>query len=161
MYFLTIEKNSEFIFVYHGSNINLNKKVNVDVSNQTVEAILSKMFAGTDIEYIINDRQIIVRKNETNKKQVAVVVPQQEKKITVTGNVKDATGEPLIGVNVMVKGTTVGSVTDANGNFSLSDVSPNAVVSISYIGYKTREVALNGKNSVNVTLSEDSEALDE
>ena len=159
--FSYIEKNSEFIFVYHGSNINLNKKVNVDVSNQTVEAILSKMFAGTDIEYIINDRQIIVRKNETNKKQVAVVVPQQEKKITVTGNVKDATGEPLIGVNVMVKGTTVGSVTDANGNFSLSDVSPNAVVSISYIGYKTREVALNGKNSVNVTLSEDSEALDE
>lgn len=159
--FSYIEKNSEFIFVYHGSNINLNKKVNVDVSNQTVEAILSKMFAGTDIEYIINDRQIIVRKNETNKKQVAVVAPQQEKKITVTGNVKDATGEPLIGVNVMVKGTTVGSVTDANGNFSLSDVSPTAVVSISYIGYKTREIALNGKNSVNVTLSEDSEALDE
>lgn len=159
--FSYIEKNSEFIFVYHGSNINLNKKVNVDVSNQTVEAILSKMFAGTDIEYIINDRQIIVRKNETNKKQVAVVAPQQEKKITVTGNVKDATGEPLIGVNVMVKGTTVGSVTDANGNFSLSDVPPTAVVSISYIGYKTREIALNGKNSVNVTLSEDSEALDE
>ena len=75
--FSYIEKNSEFIFVYHGSNINLNKKVNVDVNNQTVEAILKKMFEGTDIEYIINDRQIIVRKNETNKKQVAVVTPQQ------------------------------------------------------------------------------------
>ena len=68
--FSYIEKNSEFIFVYHGSNINLNKKVNVDVNNQTVEAILKKMFEGTDIEYIINDRQIIVRKNETNKKEI-------------------------------------------------------------------------------------------
>ena len=159
--FSYIEKNSEFIFVYHGSNINLNKKVNVDVNNQTVEAILKKMFEGTDIEYIINDRQIIVRKNETNKKQVAVVAPQQEKKITVTGNVKDATGEPLIGVNVMVKGTTMGNITDANGNFSLSDVAPNAVISVSYIGYKTQEIALNGKTAVNVILSEDSEALDE
>lgn len=159
--FSYIEKNSEFIFVYHGSNINLNRKVNVDVNNQTVESILKKMFEGTDIEYIINDRQIIVRKNETNRKQVAVAVPQQEKKISVTGNVKDAIGEPLIGVNVMVKGTTIGGITDANGNFSLSDVAPNAVISISYIGYKTQEIALNGKTSVNVTLSEDSEALDE
>lgn len=159
--FSYIEKNSEFIFVYHGSNINLNRKVNVDVNNQTVETILNNMFAGTDIEYIINDRQIIVRKNATNKKQIAVVAPQQEKKITVTGNVKDATGEPLIGVNVMVKGTSLGSVTDADGNFLLSNVSPNTVVSLSYIGYKTREIALNGKNSLNVTLSEDSEALDE
>ena len=62
MYFLTSKKNSEFIFVYHGSNINLNRRVNVDVDNQTVETILKNMFAGTDIEYIINDRQIIVRK---------------------------------------------------------------------------------------------------
>lgn len=156
-----IEKNSEFIFVYHGSNINLNRKVNVDVNNQTVEAILKKMFEGTDIEYIINDRQIIVRKNEINKKQVAVVAPQQEKKITVTGNVKDATGEPLIGVNVLVKGTTIGGVTDVNGNYSLSDVAPNAVISISYIGYKTQDIPLNGKSTLNVTLSEDSETLDE
>lgn len=159
--FSYIEKNSEFIFVYHGSNINLNRKVNVDVNNQTVEAILNKMFEGTGIEYIINDRQIIVRKNEANKKQVATVAPQQEKKITVTGNVKDAIGEPLIGVNVMVKGTTIGGITDANGNFSLSDVAPNGVLSISYIGYKTQEIVLHGKTSVNVTLNEDSEALDE
>ena len=146
--FSYIEKNSEFIFVYHGSNINLNRKVNVDVDNQTVEAILKKMFEGTDIEYIINDRQIIVRKNETNKKQVAVVAPQQEKKITVTGNVKDATGEPLIGVNVLVKGTTIGGVTDVDGNYSLPEVSPNAVISISYIGYKTQDIPLNGKKHV-------------
>lgn len=159
--FSYIEKNSEFIFVYHGSNINLNRRVNVDVNNQTVESILKKMFEGTDIEYIINDRQIIVRKNETNRKQVAVAAPQQEKKITVTGNVKDGTGEPLIGVNILVKGTTIGGITDVDGNFSLPEVSPNAVISISYIGYKTQDIPLNGKSALNVTLSEDSETLDE
>ena len=55
----------------------------------------------------------------------------------------------------------MGNITDANGNFSLSDVAPNAVISVSYIGYKTQEIALNGKTAVNVILSEDSEALDE
>lgn len=159
--FSYIEKHSEFIFVYHGSNINLNRKVNVDVDNQSVETILKNMFAGTDIEYIINDRQIIVRRNETKPKPVTVVAPQQEKKITVTGLVKDATGEPLIGVNVLVKGTTTGSVTDVDGKFSLADVSPNAVISVSYIGYVTQDIHLKGKKSVNIILSEDSEALDE
>ena len=157
-----IEKNSEFIFVYHGSNINLNRKVSVDVHNQTVEAILSNMFAGTDIEYIINDRQIIVRRNEKSNRSVTFAAEsQQQKKITVTGNVKDVTGEPLIGVNVLVKGTTIGGITDIDGNFSLSDVDPNATISVSYIGYKTQDIVLKGKSAVNITLSEDSESLDE
>ena len=160
--FSYIEKNSEFIFVYHGSNINLNRRVNVDVDNQTVESILKNMFAGTDIEYIINDRQIIVRKNEKTNRPVSFADAetqhqQQQKKVTVTGNVKDATGEPLIGVNVMVKGTTIGSITDADGNFSISDVPSNAVVAISYIGYKTQEISLSGKTAINVVLKEDSE----
>ena len=60
--FSYIEKNSEFIFIYHGSNINLNRKVNVDVTNRSVDKILQQMFDGTDVEYFINDRQIIVRK---------------------------------------------------------------------------------------------------
>lgn len=156
-----IEKNSEFIFVYHGSNINLNRRVSVDVNSKPVETILDNMFAGTDIEYIINDRQIIVRRNETKVKQMPVAAPQQEKKITVTGNVKDGTGEPLIGVNVLVKGTTIGGITDIDGNFSLSEVNPDATISISYIGYRTQDIALKGKSALNITLSEDSESLDE
>ena len=58
-----IEKNSEFIFVYHGSNIDLHRKVNLDIRDQSVEIILDKLFSGTDIEYIINNRQIIVRRD--------------------------------------------------------------------------------------------------
>ena len=157
--FSYIEQNSEFIFVYHGSNIDLNRKVNVDVTNRSVENILYQMFDGTDVEYIINDRQIIVRKKESVGKDNPVPVVQQDKKITVTGNVKDANGEPLIGVNVVVKGTTLGTVTDLDGNFTLGNVATNAILQISYIGYQTLEVPV--KETLNVILKEDSEVLDE
>lgn len=159
--FSYIEKNSEFIFVYHGSNINLNRKVNIDLTDQSVETILNKMFAGTDTEYIINDRQIIVRRNTKNNAPVTVATPQQQKKIAVNGTIKDATGEPLIGVNIVQKGSTVGSVTDVDGNFHLIDVAPNAILEISYIGYKKQEIPLNGKTNVDVTLLEDTETLEE
>lgn len=140
-----------------GSNINLNRKVNVDVTNRSVDKILQQMFDGTDVEYFINDRQIIVRKKQVAEKTVPMI--QQEKKITVMGNVKDENGEPLIGVNVVVRGTMIGCVTDIDGNFSLADVSENAVISISYIGYQTQDIPV--KATINVVLKEDSEALNE
>lgn len=155
--FSYIEKNSEFIFVYHGSNINLNREVNVDVTNRSVENILQQMFDGTDIEYIINDRQIIIRKKQVAEKSVLVV--QQEKKISITGNVKDVSGEPLTGVNIVIKGTTIGCITDIDGNFSLTDVPAGAVISISYIGYQTLDIP--AKATMQIVLKEDSEALDE
>ena len=154
-----IEKNSEFVFVYHGANINLHRRVNLDVRDKSVEVILERLFKGTDVEYIINNRQIIVRRNE--KKENSSLSIQQAKKITVTGIVKDTHGEPLIGVNVLVKGSRTGTITDMDGHFLLNDVSPNAMVSISYIGYKTEEIALNNRSSLTITLTEDSEQLDE
>ena len=157
--FSYIEKNSEFIFVYHGSNIDVNRKVNVDVTDRSVENILHQMFDGTDIEYLVNDRQIIVRRKQAAEKSTSIPGVQQEKKITVTGNVKDVNGEPLIGVNVIIKGTTKGSVTDVNGNFSLSEVSPKAIISVSYIGYQTLDIP--AREEIKIVLKEDSEALDE
>ena len=74
---------------------------------------------------------------------------------------KDTHGEPLIGVNVLVKGSRTGTITDMDGHFLLNEVSPNAMVSISYIGYKTEEIALNNRSSLTITLTEDSEQLDE
>ena len=79
---------------------------------------------------------------------------------TVTGVVVDAAGVPVIGANVIVKGTTVGTITDFDGNYSL-EVPENAVLQISYIGNLTEEVTVGNKSSINVTLKEDSQALDE
>lgn len=79
---------------------------------------------------------------------------------TVKGQVVDANGEPIIGASILVKGTTNGTITDFDGNFSLNDASKGTLV-ISYIGYQTQEVPVNGKSLVKVVLKEDTEVLDE
>ncbi|SEA61647.1 TonB-linked outer membrane protein, SusC/RagA family [Xylanibacter ruminicola] len=80
---------------------------------------------------------------------------------TITGTVKDASGEPMIGVSVIVDGTTIGGVTDFDGNFTIQNVSEKAVLKISYIGFKEQKISVAGKNSFNVTMQEDAAALDE
>ncbi|MBR5717090.1 MAG: TonB-dependent receptor [Bacteroidales bacterium] len=79
----------------------------------------------------------------------------------VTGTVVDATGEPIIGASVVVKGTTTGTVTDLDGNFTIPSVAKNATLVISYVGYRTQNLALDGRNSLNVTLEEDKQLIDE
>lgn len=83
---------------------------------------------------------------------------QQDK--TITGVVKDANGEPIIGANIMVKGTTNGTITDMDGNFTLQCPS-NAILVISYIGFTEQEISVNGKNEIVISLKEDSQELDE
>lgn len=80
--------------------------------------------------------------------------------ITIKGVVKDASDEPIIGASVLEKGTTNGTITDFDGNFTLK-AQGNATLVVSYVGYQTQEVKVNGKTSVNVTLKEDTELLDE
>lgn len=79
----------------------------------------------------------------------------------VTGHVADATGEPIIGANVTVKGTTVGTITDIGGNFTLEVGSTDGTLVVSFIGYKSAEAAIKGKSPINVILQEDTETLDE
>lgn len=75
---------------------------------------------------------------------------------TIKGTVVDATGEPLIGVNVSVKGTTIGIITDIDGNYTLEVPSKSTIV-FSYIGYQTQEVAVSNQSTINVTLKEDTQ----
>jgi TonB-linked SusC/RagA family outer membrane protein len=80
---------------------------------------------------------------------------------TITGTVKDATGEPMIGVSVVVDGTSIGGVTDFNGNFSITKAPDNAVLKVSYVGYKDQKITTAGKNTLKITLQEDAQGLDE
>ena len=81
--------------------------------------------------------------------------------ITVSGIVSDVSGEPLIGVTIQILNTTIGTVTDADGNYSLPNVSSDAVLEVSYVGMTTQQINVNGRSTINVTLSEDSEVLSE
>ena len=87
-----------------------------------------------------------------------VSINQQDKR--VTGVVLDDTGTPVIGANVLVKGTTIGTITDMDGRFSL-EAPADAVLQISYIGFLTQEITVGNKNEISISLREDAEALDE
>lgn len=155
--FREIERNSEYIFFYLDNSLDLKRKVSVRAENQQVHAILDQIFSGTNNKYHISDRQIIISK-EDNTSLPAPVVQQDTK--TITGVVNDALG-PVVGANVVVKGTTIGNITDLDGKFVIENVPANAILQISYIGYITQEVMVGNQTHVNITLQEDSEALDE
>ena len=91
--------------------------------------------------------------------EVSLAAVQQTKKIT--GTVVDNTGEPVIGANVVVKGTTLGSITDMDGKFTIEDVPSNGTLQISYIGYKSIEMPIGSQSDFKITLQEDSEKLDD
>ncbi|MCI7310651.1 MAG: TonB-dependent receptor [Prevotella sp.] len=94
-------------------------------------------------------------------KQVAVASVLQQAERSLSGVVTDAQGEPIIGATVVVKGTSVATVTDVDGRFKLSSVSPNAVITVSYLGYKPQNIAVGGKSTLNVVLKEDVATLNE
>ena len=81
--------------------------------------------------------------------------------ITVSGNVYDVNGEPLVGVTLQIQGTSVGTVTDMDGKFTLTNVNPNTTLEVSYVGMTTQAVSINGRTSINITLLEDTEILEE
>jgi TonB-linked SusC/RagA family outer membrane protein len=148
----TIEKQSDFNFFYNGELVDVERKVSVNVQNEDVYALLDQLFEATDVAYKVVDKDVILsvsKINETN----------QNKKI-ITGTVVDIYNEPIIGANIIEKGTTNGTITDIDGRFTL-EVPENAEVQISYIGYNTQKISVNGKNEFNIALKEDSQSLDE
>lgn len=152
-----IEENSEFIFFYMNDAFNANRKVNIRVKDKTVGYILDQLLEGTDNTYKISDRQITILKKKMVE-PLPVIVQSSTRKIT--GTVTDATGEPIIGANIRVKGQPTGTITDMEGQFVL-EVPANIVLEISYIGYISREVNTGTNNDFNIILKEDTQALDE
>ncbi|GHV47855.1 SusC/RagA family TonB-linked outer membrane protein [Bacteroidia bacterium] len=157
--FKEIEKNSEYIFFYYDGVLDVSRKVNIQAEKQTVDKILDQLFETTDNTYVIDDRQIFISRKESVK-SIETKQLQQQKTRRIAGVVKDNTGEPVIGANVIAKGTTIGNITDANGRFSI-DVPENSTLQVSFIGYKFAEVKVGGQDFLNILLTEDAEILDE
>ena len=131
----------------------------VEASGSSVEEVLDKALAGKGISYRVDDNVIYLSKESTSA--TASVRSTQQDQQQITGRIIDATGEALIGVSIVEKGTTNGTITDWDGNYTLS-VSTGAVLQFSYIGYQTVEMPVEaGKNVIDLTMKEDSEMLDE
>ena len=105
----------------------------------------------TGYQYEIVDRQIIIKSKSVSSVSHPNALFQSSPR-KITGQVKDTLGEPIIGANVVVKGTTNGTITDIDGNFKLDNVPSNATLVISYIGFKTQEVNVAGKKSFTIQL---------
>lgn len=147
-----IEKQSDYRFFYSNDYPALNIHKSINVEDEKIGKVLDQLTLHTNLVYILKaDKQIVL----TEKGNVS---EQKEKK--VTGMVKDVAGEPVIGANVMVKGQSIGTITDIDGRFVL-DVPANAVLQITYIGYVADEVKVSGKKELIITLKEDTETLDE
>jgi uncharacterized protein (UPF0248 family) len=125
-----IEETSDYVFLYNDKTIQKNRIVSVRNNSGKILDILDEVFKGTNITYTVVDKQIILSTNKLN-------VTEQDPTIQVKGTVKDTKGEPLIGVNVKVKGTTTGAITDFDGNFQIQ-AKKGAVLEISYIGYASQ-----------------------
>lgn len=148
-----IENSTEYTFFYNNRHLDLDRKVSVDISNGDILEVLEDMFGGTNVTYTVKDKNIVF-----SVKEKSPVVAQDNRKIT--GIVADVAGIPIIGANVMVKGTSNGTITDMDGNFTL-DVPAGAVLQISYIGYANQEVKVGKSSKLSITLKEDTELLDE
>lgn len=151
----SISDQTGLSLAYSAQVVDLNRKVSLNFVNTEVSEVLNAMFGNTAIGYEIKDGKIYLFKAAERTTALA----NQQKKI-ITGTVVDPNGEAVIGANVLVKGTTNGTITDMDGKFSL-EVPEGAMLLVSYIGYGDYETKVGNQSNLSITLKEDSQALDE
>lgn len=148
-----IEKQSNFLFVLNSDKINLNENIRVSKNSSSIKEILDEAFAGKGIAYRVEGDNIILIKETYNQQPHST-----ERKIS--GKVVDVTGEAIIGASVLVKGTTNGTITDVDGNFTLQ-ANNSDIIEVSYIGYQKQSISIGNKSVLNFSLKEDTKTLDE
>lgn len=151
----TIEKERGYSFFYTDKLSDLDKKVSISTQNENIESVLNKLFTNTEIGYKIepNNQIVLSAKNQSKGN-----IPPQIKK--VSGHISDSQGVPLIGVSIIAAGTTIGTVTDVDGNYSL-DVPVGAILNITYMGFDSKTVRVGSKNTYDIVLTENTKLLEE
>ena len=147
-----IEKVSDYRFFYNDELSDLNKIISIDVKNGDIKDIMELIARQAAVSYVLKANHQVVLSLAT--------VNQQKDVVKITGKVIDDQGEGVIGANVMEKGTTNGTITNMDGEFSL-EVPNKATLQISYIGFNTQEIPVNGQKSFTIRMTEDTQSLDE
>ncbi|MCL3780655.1 SusC/RagA family TonB-linked outer membrane protein [Prolixibacteraceae bacterium JC049] len=149
-----IESETEFSFLYNSKNVDVKQHISVSLENEKIDKVLDYILDGTGAKYRIIDRQIILMAADGR-------AAQSQKKIKISGKVTDEAGEPLPGVSVVIKGTTVGITSDIDGKYVLTVPADAKVLQFSFVGMKVQEVELTGQTNVDVTMIEDAIGLEE
>ncbi|WP_423148890.1 SusC/RagA family TonB-linked outer membrane protein [Rubrolithibacter danxiaensis] len=159
----SIEKLTNARFIYSSALIQSSRKVSFSVEGKTLQYVLDMVLPPLNLSYEVSDNTIVLNRNSETP-SVTSVLPELstlDVQAPVTGTVTDEQGEPLPGVSVKVKGSSMATTTDANGKFSINIPDANATLVFTYIGFTTQEVALNGRTSVTVQLKSTATALNE
>ncbi|HKJ41561.1 MAG TPA: TonB-dependent receptor [Sunxiuqinia sp.] len=151
-----IEEQSEYYFYYNNDEINGLNNVTINTEGKSIQEVLGDLLSNTDLEYKMIDRYIVIK-----KKEGSVFDQQNGQGQKVTGKVVNKSGEPIPGVTVVVKGTTNGTITDSDGNYTLSSMTRGSTLAYSFIGMETQEISYTGQGTVDVTMQEGTIGLQE
>ncbi|GHU57736.1 SusC/RagA family TonB-linked outer membrane protein [Bacteroidia bacterium] len=154
----SIENSSDYRFFYNNQLPDLDKSVSFEVNNQTIDATMNKMLEGLQLAYEKKDNNQIYLVSYRTKSQTSTSASPAPKKNT--GTVVDETGEPVAGANVSIKGTSTGTITDIDGNFTI-EAEAGQILIISFIGYIPKEITIGSQSAYKISLSEDSQAIEE
>ena len=151
-----IQSQSKYQFFYNDKLSTVTVEP-LKVKDASLEQVLNTLLKNKETSYKIEENIIYLSEKENSNS----LQQQSGKERTITGQVVDAKGEPLIGVSILVKGTTDGAITDLDGNYKIMTKSNNPVIVYSYIGYKTQEIPLKGQTAINITMMDDTQVIDE
>ncbi len=148
-----IENRTEFFFLYNEKLIDIDRIVSISVEDQKIDEILDQLFKGTNIDYTITDHKIILAPSD-----LPTTTPQQR---NISGRITDESGQSLPGVTVVIKGTSQGTVSDFEGNYSLSVTSDNDILVFSFVGMQKQEIPVGTQSIINIVLVQETVGIDE
>jgi len=149
---LKIENSSEFFFIYNNQLIDVDRTVSINADNEKISNVLRDVFQDQKVEFQLTDRKIVI---------VPTEMSNQQSQTKVSGKVTDSSGGPLPGVSVVVKGTTNGTITDSNGNYSLSNIPAKATLQFSFVGMKSQDVIVGSNPTINIKLVDETIGIEE
>ncbi len=142
-----IENQTDYLFLYNGTRIDASKMVSINVKEMPVNELLTNLFANTHVHYVMEGSHIILTASDGKNDNTVV-----RQSITITGTITDETGTSMPGVNIVIKGTTTGVISDTDGKYSIHVPNGDAVLAFSFIGYTTQEIAVKDQHTIDVQL---------
>ena len=152
-----IEEQSEFYFMYSEKIIDINREVSIRLDDQNINTVLSDLFEGTNVNFLVTDRIIVLTTPDVFTDESSAKIQQK----TVTGMITDENGSPIIGATVLEKGTSKGTITNAEGRYSIQNVPDNATLVFSFIGMQTQEIIVGNRTNIDVVMLNDAIGLEE
>ena len=152
-----IKAQTNYSFWFDLKDVDINRRVNIDAKNETIQSVLSTVLKEQGLDFELKENHIIIKKRESLEISKATITQQTT---NLSGVIKDESGEPVIGANIMIKGSTTGSISDMDGRFSLQ-VPSDAILLVTYVGYISQEINVKGRSRIDITLKEDTEVLGE